>query len=472
MLGKRRVRWVLQLIGSDLVTLVVCFLLAYHLRVLLNRPLGRAAGPLGYYVWLLAVIVPLWLALVAAMGGYGVEWLSRSRAALAARVSAMGLVVLTALLFLFKEAQINRSLLVLFAGLSGPGLWLGRGLVQAWLRRRGRDGRWLRQVLVVGTDERAARLVKALERYPEAGWCVRGCISLEAEDPGPTDFGAPVIGCLQDLPSLLLEGDTVVDEVFFATSSDRLDQLADALEACEQLGVDTRVMTDFYRPAHARPFVEELLGLPFFGFSATLTRQWHLAVKRGMDIVVSLAVLAVTAPFLVAIGLLIRATSAGPVLFRQQRSGLHGRPFWMYKFRTMVEGAEDLRQQVSHLNQLTGPVFKAALDPRVTGPGRLLRRWSLDELPQLVNVLVGHMSLVGPRPLPVYESSQLKGAKRRRLAMRPGVTGLWQVSGRTAVDFEEWMRLDLTYVDGWSLWLDLKILARTLPAVLRGEGAH
>jgi lipopolysaccharide/colanic/teichoic acid biosynthesis glycosyltransferase len=144
----------------------------------------------------------------------------------------------------------------------------------------------------------------------------------------------------------------------------------------------------------------------------------------------------------------------------------------MYKFRTMVEGAEDLRQQVSHLNQLTGPVFKAALDPRVTGPGRLLRRWSLDELPQLVNVLVGHMSLVGPRPLPIYESSQLKGAKRRRLAMRPGVTGLWQVSGRTAVDFEEWMRLDLTYVDGWSLWLDLKILARTFPAVLRGEGAH
>jgi exopolysaccharide biosynthesis polyprenyl glycosylphosphotransferase len=462
----------LQLIVSDLVTLVLCFLLAYHLRVLLNRPLGRVAGPLSYYLWLLAVIVPLWLALVAVMGGYGVEWLSRSRAWLAARVSATGLVLLTAVLFLFKEAEVNRSLLVLFAGLSGPGLCAGRGLVQAWLRRRGRDGRWLRQVLVVGTDERAAHLVKALERYPEAGWCVRGCISLDAAEHSLTDFGAPVIGCLQDLPALLLEGDTVVDEVFFATSSDRLDQLAEALEACEQLGVDTRVMTDFYRPAHARPFVEELLGLPFFGFSATLTRQWHLAVKRGMDIIVSTLILAATVPLLGAVGILIRTTSAGPVLFRQERVGLHGRPFWMYKFRTMVAGAEDLRHQVSHLNRLTGPVFKAALDPRVTRLGRLLRRWSLDELPQLWNIVLGQMSLVGPRPLPIYESSQLKGAKRRRLAMRPGLTGLWQVSGRNAVDFEEWMRLDLIYVDKWSLWLDLKILARTIPAVLRGEGAR
>ncbi len=472
MLGKRRAGWVLQLIGSDLVALVVCFLLAYQLRVLLNRPIGRAAGPLGYYLWLLVLIVPLWLGLLALMGGYGVEWLSRSRAWLATRVSALGLVLLTAGLFLSKEGEINRSLLVLFAGLSGPGLWAERRLVQAWLRRRGRDGRWLRHVLVVGTDERAVRLVKALERYPEAGWCVRGYITLDPSEPGRIDCEMPVIGSLQDLPSLLLEGDTVVDEVFFATSSDRLDQLAEALEACEQLGVDTRLMTDFYRPAHARPFVEELLGLPFYGFSATLTRQWHLAIKRGMDLVGSLLIVMATLPVLTAIGILIKATSPGPVFFRQERVGLHGRRFRMYKFRTMVADAEGIRHQVAHLNRLTGPVFKAADDPRVTRIGRLLRRSSLDELPQLLNVLTGQMTFVGPRPLPVYESSQLKGAQRRRLAMRPGLTGLWQVSDRNAVDFEEWMRLDLLYVDEWSLWLDLKILAWTIPAVLRGEGAH
>jgi lipopolysaccharide/colanic/teichoic acid biosynthesis glycosyltransferase len=168
---------------------------------------------------------------------------------------------------------------------------------------------------------------------------------------------------------------------------------------------------------------------------------------------------------------LIALTSRGPVVFRQQRAGFHGRLFEMYKFRTMVEGAEQLRDRVAHLNEMGGPVFKASGDPRLTRVGRILRRLSLDELPQLVNVLKGEMSLVGPRPLPVYEASQIKGAQRRRLAMRPGMTGLWQVSGRNWIDFEGWMQLDLAYVDRWTLGLDLRILLRTIPVVLSGDGA-
>src|SRR5206468_13000853 len=176
-------------------------------------------------------------------------------------------------------------------------------------------------------------------------------------------------------------------------------------------------------------------------------------------------------PLFVIIGLLVRLTSSGSMVFRQARAGFHGRRFWMYKFRTMVDGAEHMREQVAHLNAMSGPVFKATDDPRLTPVGGFLRKLSLDELPQLFNVLKGEMSLVGPRPLPVYEASRIKGAQRRRLAMRPGITGLWQVTGRSAVDFDEWMRLDLLYVDRWSVGLDLSILLRTIPAVLSRKGA-
>ena len=324
--------------------------------------------------------------------------------------------------------------------------------------------------LVVGADERTRRVIAALRQYPEAGWVVRGCVSLEPGDLGRTVADTPVIASLEDLPEIL-QGDGVVDEVFFAVPPERLGEITDALEVCESLGVDTRVLVDLYRPAQAHPFVEELFALPFYGFSPTLTRQGVLAAKRVVDIVGASMLLVVGLPVFLLVALVIELTSRGPIIFRQERAGFHGRRFLMYKFRTMVKDAERMRDQVGHLNDRTGPVFKAAGDPRLTAAGRLLRKFSLDELPQLLNVLKGEMSLVGPRPLPMYEARQIKGAQRRRLAMRPGITGLWQVSGRDAVDFEGWMQMDLLYVDHWSLGLDLKILLRTIPVVVRGEGA-
>jgi exopolysaccharide biosynthesis polyprenyl glycosylphosphotransferase len=469
-LGKRRLGWVGRLLVADLVALLAAFLVAYELRVLLNRPIGRAAGPLGYYLWLLALIVPVWSGLLASMGGYGVRWTTRSRAWLMARVSAVGFLVLTAALFLAQESEINRSVLALFAAISGLLLWGGRSLVLAWLRHTRRRERWSRIALVVGTGERARDLVAALRRYPEAGWHVRGCVSLDGSDPTPAVLDTPVVGTLADL-SALLHGDEVVDEVFFAVRPDRLEAITDALELCESLGVDTRVLVDLYRPGQAHPFVEDLFGLPFYGFSPTLTRQGTLAIKRLLDVIGAGALLVLLFPLLAAIALLVKLTSRGPVVFRQQRAGFHGRRFDMYKFRTMVSGAEDMRDDVAHLNEMRGPVFKMSRDPRLTWIGRFLRRTSLDELPQLLNVLRGEMSLVGPRPLPVYEASGIKGAQRRRLAMRPGMTGLWQVSGRNSVDFERWMQLDLAYVDRWTLGLDLRIFLRTIPVVIRGDGA-
>jgi exopolysaccharide biosynthesis polyprenyl glycosylphosphotransferase len=470
MLGKRRLAWVLRLLATDAVTLVASFGVAYVLRVVLNHPLGRTAGPLGYYAWLLVLILPVWMGLLAVLGAYGVRWTVRSRAWLVLRVGTVGFVLLTAGLFLVKESEVNRSVLAFFAAISAGALWAERGLVAAWLRRAGQGGRWARVALVVGTDERAKRLVAALREYPEAGWVIGGCVGLSALDSERTVHDVPVIGSLSELQDIL-QGESVVDEVFFAVPPERLDEITDALEVCESFGVDTRVLVDLYRPAQAHPFVEELFSLPFYGFSPTLTRQSVLAAKRTIDVVGAAVVLVMTLPLLLLVALVVKLTSAGSVIFSQERAGFHGRRFRMYKFRTMVEGAEEIRDQVAHLNEMSGPVFKATDDPRLTAVGGLLRKLSLDELPQLLNVLKGEMSLVGPRPLPIYEASRIKGAQRRRLAMRPGITGLWQVAGRNMVDFDEWMRMDLLYVDQWSLTLDVKILVRTVSVVLSGTGA-
>jgi exopolysaccharide biosynthesis polyprenyl glycosylphosphotransferase len=469
-LGKRRVMWVSRLLIADGGVLIGSFLAVYALRVLLNRPLAREAGPLSYYIWLLGLIVPVWMVLLASLGGYGLGWTTRSRAWLVVRVSGIGLVLITAVLFFAQESDVNRSLLLLYAGVSAVSLGIERTLALTWLRRR-RGERWSHVALVVGTDERAERLIASLRRYPEAGWLVRGCLRVNPEDAVRTVGGIPVIGTLQNLPDLLQE-DVVVDEVFFAVAADRLDRLADALEACENLGVDARVLVDLYRPAHAHAYVEELFTLPFYGVSPTLTRQGALAVKRAIDVVGALLLLVLTLPLLVVVALFIRLSSRGPIIFRQIRSGFHGRAFQMYKLRTMIADAEERRSEVLHLNEMDGPVFKVADDPRRTWLGRFIRRYSVDELPQLINVIKGEMSLVGPRPLPLYEASRIKGVQRRRLAMRPGLSGLWQTRGRSAIDFDEWMRMDLEYVDQWSLALDFRILLVTIPVVLRGTGAH
>ena len=211
--------------------------------------------------------------------------------------------------------------------------------------------------------------------------------------------------------------------------------------------------------------------MPLVTFSTSPTGALALAFKRLTDVALSTLLLALAAPVVVAVAAAIKLSSGGAVLFRQTRCGMNGRRFTLYKFRTMVEGAEELRLEVAHLNEMDGPVFKASNDPRVTGVGRFLRKFSLDELPQLWNVLKGDMSLVGPRPPIPEEVEHYQRWQRRRLAMRPGLTCLWQISGRNQLDFEQWMRLDLQYIDSWTPWLDFKILAKTVPVVLSGRGA-
>jgi exopolysaccharide biosynthesis polyprenyl glycosylphosphotransferase len=261
--------------------------------------------------------------------------------------------------------------------------------------------------------------------------------------------------------------------VIFAAGHSQLNRVEQAISACEVEGVPAWLVANFIQTSIAKPDFDAFAGRPMLVFRSAPEVSWALLIKDVIDRVGALILLAVMAIPIAMVALIIRRTSKGPVIFRQRRAGRFGKPFVMYKFRSMADDAEMRRVELEPFNQMHGPVFKVESDPRITPFGRWLRRTSFDELPQLVNVLMGDMSLVGPRPLPLYEVEKFENtAQRRRLSVKPGLTCLWQISGRNQMrDFRDWVRLDLDYIDRWSLGLDLKILLRTVPAVILGSGA-
>ncbi len=251
-----------------------------------------------------------------------------------------------------------------------------------------------------------------------------------------------------------------------------LNLLEPYIKACEVEGIKANIAVDLFDLKIAKARQTDLDGLPILRFETTIGEEWQLFIKHSFDIIASVVGLVVLMPIFVVIGMLILLTSSRPVFFRQTRCGLNGRRFVMYKFRTMVNGAEEKKKQLEVLNELNGPAFKMKNDPRITRFGNFLRRTSLDELPQLFNVLCGEMSIVGPRPPIPEEVDKYEVWQRRRLSMKPGLTCLWQVNGRNNVDFGKWMKLDLEYIDNWSLGLDFKILLKTVPVVLFSIGAR
>jgi exopolysaccharide biosynthesis polyprenyl glycosylphosphotransferase len=265
-----------------------------------------------------------------------------------------------------------------------------------------------------------------------------------------------------------------VDEVFITLPRDKYGHIVeDIVHLCEEQGIVVRVQPDLFNLRVARWHVDMLDGIPMVTIRSGPMDGWQLVVKRLTDICGSAVLLLGMAPFLLLVACLIKLDSPGPVLFRQERVGLNKRRFDVLKFRTMINGADRQQQQLEYLNEADGPVFKIKDDPRITRVGKYLRRFSIDELPQLLNVLKGEMSLVGPRPLPVRDVERIAVQwHKRRLSMKPGVTCLWQVNGRSDVSFDHWVRMDLEYIDKWSLGLDFKILLKTIPVVLKGAGAY
>lgn len=322
-------------------------------------------------------------------------------------------------------------------------------------------------VMLVGTGEGATRLAALIEKSSAYGVRLMGFVREcpNAANPG----GKYPVHDLRDLPQLLRR--QVIDEIIFAVESRHLPELEEVFLLCDEEGVRTHVAVDFFPHVNSALYLDRLGPAPLLTFAPAPHDEVLLFVKRVTDVVVSGASLLLLSPLMLLIGLLVRLTSRGPVIFRQVRCGLNGRRFVCYKFRSMCDGAERMRPALEHLS-VRQTAFKLRDDPRLTAVGRLLRKFSLDELPQLWNVFKGEMSLVGPRPAVPEEVDLYQAWHRRRLRMRPGLTCLWAINGRDYVDFETWMKLDMQYIDAWSLALDWKILLQTIPQVLLGRGAH
>ena len=371
-------------------------------------------------------------------------------------IVTVGLVLLV---FVFKKSEsAPRGVMVLFGGLSFALVWLKEEVLQAALHSRIAKAQYKRRIILAGIPAETARLRR--EFHAQHGTEVEIAAEFNL-------VGSPV----RELIALLHEHSA--SGVFVSAKHAHFEQVENILKLCEVEGVEAWLVADFFATQIARASFDEVLGHPLIVFRTTPEASWQMLAKVTLDFFGALALVVATAPLMLAVALLVKLTSAGPVFFRQPRSGLNGAPFTIFKFRTMASNAEQTKHELAAMNEMTGPVFKVTNDPRVTRPGRWLRKWSLDELPQLFNVVRGEMSLVGPRPLPVDEVKRFNDlAHRRRLSVKPGLTCLWQVSGRNQIsDFKDWVRLDLEYIDNWSLWLDLKILLRTLPAVLRTTGA-
>ncbi len=417
--------------------------------------------PFELYAWLLVIVIPSAPLLLHLSGFYERPLLPslRETSWRLFRACVWAVVGVILVLWLFRVSSvIARSVIIYFGLMSYVLILLKEELLLRW--RQSSLGRLQSQkrLLLVGTREDTARLQEELQNAQGDDLKVVAQVALDKE---------PIERLIQLMHEHSANGVILIPQhIYFG-------QIEQAIEVCEREGVDVWLIADFFKTQLSRTRVDEFYGRPMLVFSTGPEKSWSALLKQVFDFVGASILLFLLAVPMVLIAVAIRLSSPGPVFFRQQRSGLNGQPFTMLKFRSMITNAEQLRHELEALNEMSGPVFKVTNDPRITGFGRFMRKYSIDELPQLINVWRGEMSLVGPRPLPVDEVRRFDDpAHRRRLSVRPGLTCLWQISGRNNVrDFQEWVRLDLEYIDHWSLWLDFKILLRTIPAVFTGAGA-
>lgn len=459
---------------TDLAITAIAFELAYILRQHLPDFREFYLRPPVLFTLLFSSVV-IW-----ALVGLGLGLYRRAELFSAARITSdtirqavIATALLTAWLYLWQLGDVSRSFVVLFSGLNFL-LLAGYRLIARSVRRRRKDVATSRHYVIVGTGERAVEVARHIEAYEGLGNEVVAFVR-ERRAPDNNFIQASslrrsyAVRELSELPRML--EDHIVDEIIFAVSKQDLEQMEDIFLACEEEGVKVRVLVNFFPHLSSDIYLEKLHTLPLLTFSSTPEDEYLLFLKRAFDVMMAAALLVVLAPLFVLVAISIKLTSAGPVLFSQVRCGLNGRRFRLYKFRSMYKDADARRSEVAHLNEMDGPVFKISRDPRMTVVGRILRKFSIDEWPQLFNVLKGDMSFVGPRPPLPEEVQQYERWQRRRLRMKPGLTCLWAIEGRNKLDFLSWMRLDLHYIDHWSLLLDLKILLRTIPHVLSGKGA-
>ncbi len=469
----------LYVLADALIVLASCAFAYYarshffpHLRVFYT---GR------FYLWLMPAVLLIWICTGLAAGIYREireeDW--RSVLWDPIKVNVVATLILLAFTVAVKDEYVSRLLITIFC-VTVLAVMIALRLVARQLgpSLRATFGN-VRHLLVVGRTPEALEIAREIEENEShgvklAGFAMPGPSSgaVGATEMTPTESGlrrSYPLYALRDLAELLRAH--VIDEVIFAVSREELEGLEETFLLCEEEGVKTRVLVSFFPHVISRVYLERLRDMPLLTFSTTPENELLLLAKRAVDLVMALALTALLSPLLLILALLIKLTSRGPILYRQTRCGLGGRKFTLYKFRSMHEHAESQRRELLPLNELDGPVFKIRDDPRCTPVGRWMRRFSLDELPQLINIIKGDMSFVGPRPPLPEEVAHYERWQRRRLRMQPGLTCLWALEGRNKLNFRRWMELDLEYIDTWSPALDWKILLKTIPVVLLGRGA-
>ena len=417
--------------------------------------------PFQEFLWVATVIVLFTPIMLESRGFYNHlvnKSIIRSLGQMAGALVGVGTIIGAFVVF-FRWEVPSRFTMVIDVFVSASLLLLREAVQRHNLQQALASGRSRENVLLAGMPTDVENLLKGMTDEQRAEFSVKGVIDITTQ---------PVSALVAAMH------EKSISRVIFAAQHVHFMKIEEAVQACETEGVEAWISADFFQTSIARPTFDVLSGRLMLVFHCTPQISWALVVKGMLDRVGAVVFLLLSLPLWVIAAVGIKCCSKGPIFFRQERSGRYGRPFMMWKFRTMHADAEDQRNSLEQQNEMDGPVFKIRNDPRIFKFGQFLRKFSIDEFPQLLNVLWGDMSLVGPRPLPVYEINRIeKHAQRRRLSVKPGLTCLWQVSGRNGIkNFEEWVALDLKYIDNWSLLLDFRILCLTVPAVLRGSGAH
>jgi len=454
---------------ADLGIAIISFFLALGLREK-GYPLLEPLSIGSTYMFLLYIILPVWGVLFYYAKAHATIRTNTLFQVVfpALKMILLGGATIIIIVFIFKLDFVSRGLIFEFLGINALLMSVERVsalLVLRYIRKKGRNYKTL---LIIGTGKRAMEFVRMITEHSEWGMAIVGFIDIDRSITGQEILDRKVIGVIDDLPEILMKHQ--VDEIVFVGPRSWHDLLDKVALNCETLGIKMRIACDYYSTTLSKFQLDILDNWPLL----TLTPPPHygdmLIVKRAIDIAFSTIFLILVSPFFFLIALGIKLSSPGPVFFKQERIGFNGRIFKIYKFRTMIKDAEVVKFRLQHLNEMSGPVFKLRKDPRIFSFGKFLRKFSIDEMPQFINVLNGDMSIVGPRPLPVKEADNTLFTQRRRLSIKPGITCLWQIKGRNKIGFSDWVKLDLEYIDKWSLGLDMMIILKTVPAILKGTG--
>jgi len=457
----------------DAILIVAALVLSYFFRFQVLLFITPGGVPVfEQYLNVLVFVTLIWLAIFKLVGLYEDKKFTSLIDELATLFLGVTLstLVLLGLLFLYREFWFSRLVIVNVWWIALLLLSCARILlfyVKRLLRARG----WgIKNVLILGAGEMGQVLALKLTEDRSLGYNAVGFLDDDQAKQGQVYHGVKVIGRVAQIKGSIKKNK--VEEVIIASAKFPAPKVLDIITECERFGVEFKLIPGILELIASRVDIDELAGVPLLTVSEIQLKGMNAAIKRSADVVLSsLGILAIS-PILLLFAILVKVTSPGPVFFRQERVGMDGQTFAMFKFRSMIKDAEKLFPQLAPLSEVEGNLFKIKNDPRITPLGKFMRRWSVDELPQLFNVFLGDMSLVGPRPPLPREVKNYTAWHKKRLRVRPGITGAWQVAGRSLLPFEDMVRLDVYYIENWSLWLDLKTLLQTIPVGIFGKGAY